>query len=89
MTDRDKFVQWFHSLSPDERVEVWYECEAMTRKEVEGQLAALRAQLAAALKTVKQADRYEALMRDSDFGGLVLHDYRAARAELANLMGET
>jgi len=45
MTDaakRESFINWFNGLKPQERVDVWYECEAMTRDEVEGELGRLR-----------------------------------------------
>ena len=35
---RQQFVSWFESLSVEQRVEVWWECEALTAAEVRERL---------------------------------------------------
>jgi hypothetical protein len=39
---REAFVRWYDSLPNEERIQVWYECTAMTREEVEAQCGIAR-----------------------------------------------
>lgn len=42
---RTAFIDWFYTLDMQQRIDVWYECECMTRAEVEQQKAALEAKV--------------------------------------------
>ncbi|UOF77336.1 designed dimeric coiled coil peptide peptide [Caudoviricetes sp.] len=45
--ERQAFVDWFRSLKPEEAVEVWWECDAMTAAEVRSELERLKGENAA------------------------------------------
>jgi hypothetical protein len=85
--ERAQFVTWFDSLTPQERVEVWCECDAMTAAEYRERFEENQKALAAARKCIEAADEMRSWYRKQmDPDGPEV-DYDAARAELARVMG--
>lgn len=79
--NRKAFVTWFDSLPADERVEVWYECEASTAADVRQQLTDTKRALAAAERVSteqrERAKRTEAeLEKEKSWCAKVLDGYR-------------
>jgi hypothetical protein len=55
--ERQAFIDWFRSLKPEEAVEVWWDCDALTAAEVRTEFERVKAENAALRAVVEVARR--------------------------------